>query len=74
MFHFSKGAWWEVDLQTDVVVTEVIIYNREHAPERLSNSVVSVVDGNNMVVATYGIGDSTEIVVLNIPAEDFIPK
>lgn len=52
------GAWWEVDLLQAVDVKKVIVYNRADCCfERLSNSIVSLLNQERSTLKTYAIGD-----------------
>ena len=56
----------------DVTVDRVVIYNRQdYGRERLSNSDVMLLNGNDLVLATYTIGDASSISELIISASDF---
>ena len=79
MLHIFTGAWWEVDLGGEYQVRSVVIYNRAHSDEfwtgwdRLSNSVVSLLDGDGWSATQYDIGDASNLNVLTIAAQDFQP-
>jgi hypothetical protein len=61
------GAWWEVDLGEGVAVSKVVIYNRTNCcSDRLSNSVVSLIDYQGNTLKTYRIGISTNVPVFDI--------
>ena len=63
---FCLGAWWEVDLGERVAVSNVTIYNwnagdTAHAAtvsNRLSNSVVSLLNDQGRTVRSYTIVDA----------------
>ena len=41
--HRAQGAWWEVDLEDEYDVTEIVLYNREDCCQhRLLTAVVKV--------------------------------
>ena len=61
------GAWWEVDLGLGVAVSRVVIYNRnDEGSERLSNSVISLINYQGKTLKTYRIGDATDVPVFDI--------
>ncbi len=63
-----QGAWWEVDLGADVRVAKVKIYNRvENLEHRLSNSIISLIDGQGITQYSYRIGDATGKAVIEFP-------
>ena len=53
------GAWWEVDLGEGVAVSRVVIYNSIENSERLSNSIVSLINYQGTAVKTWRIDDAT---------------
>ena len=59
------GAWWEVDLGEAVDIKRVKVYNRFDSPDlvshRLSNSTVSLIDGDGLTLKTYTIGNARNI-------------
>ena len=68
MFSFvHKGAWWEVDLGADVIVTKVKIWNGDTFT-RLSNSIVSLIDSQGTTQYSYRIGDATGKTVIEFPS------
>jgi len=67
-------AYWEVDLESDIEIMEVRIYNRigsasENA--RISNSVVSLRGSGDEVLAEYNLGPSVSWEQFTIKSEDF---
>jgi hypothetical protein len=61
------GAWWEVDLGEGVAVSKVVIYNRTNCcSDRLSNSVVSLINYQGNTLKTYRIGIATNVPVFDI--------
>ena len=67
MFSFvHKGAWWEVDLGADVIVTKVKIWNGDTFT-RLSNSIVSLIDSQGTTQYSHRIGDATGKTVIEFP-------
>ena len=68
MFSFvHKGAWWEVDLGADVIVTKVKIWNGDTFT-RLSNSIVSLIDSQGTTQYSHRIGDATGKTVIEFPS------
>ena len=72
----ESGAWWEVDLQEDVAVSKVVVYNRQDCcQKRLTNAIVSLLDDNDNVIGAYQIGDEIEdesnSYMVEISASDF---
>ncbi len=56
------AIWWEVDLGADVRVAKVKIFNRLGSAadsNRLSNSIVSLINSQGNTVSSFRIGDST---------------
>jgi hypothetical protein len=63
MFHtdIEQGSWWEVDLDEPEEVTEIHIFNRNHAcadscQARANGAVVSLIDSKGRVFDTQDIG------------------
>jgi hypothetical protein len=66
------GAWWEVDLGEGVAVSWVVIYNRiDCCSERLSNSVVSLINYQGNTIKTYRIGSAAGEDVINLHISQF---
>ena len=66
------GAWWEVDLGQDVAVSKVVIYNRiDCCPERLSNSMVSLLNYQGTILKSYTIVDATGIDMFSLFISQF---
>ena len=61
-----EGAWWEVDLGEGVAVSRVTIYNRNGYTERLSNSMLSLLNSQGNTLKSYRIGDATNLNIFNI--------
>jgi hypothetical protein len=56
-----------VDLGLGVAVSRVVIYNRnDEGSERLSNSVISLINYQGKTLKTYRIGDATDVPVFDI--------
>ena len=64
------GAYWEVDLESDIEIKEVKIYNVGN-PEKLSDSVVSLRGSDDEVIAEYNLGPSVTWDEFTITNEDF---
>lgn len=70
--HNESGAWWEVDLGGGFVVKEVRIYNRDDVSmERLSDSVVILIDDSGDVNGFFEIGDASETDQFSALVDDF---
>jgi len=70
------GAWWQVDLEHDVTVSKVVVYNPQNCSlNRLTNAIISLLDDNDDVIGTYQIGDEIENksndYMIEISASDF---
>lgn len=69
-----QGSWWQVDLGSDVSLSEVKIYNRILGNgvyrKRLSHTTVSLLNEHNVVLGTYQIGDASNIDVVTINYSD----
>lgn len=70
-FHTNDefGAWWEVDLGGLADVRQVVIYNRDYPDDssiagRLSNSVLSLINGEGDVYDSRNIDDTTGVNIL----------
>ena len=49
-----------MDLQSEISFSKLIIYNRQDCcQDRLPWSTISLIDGSNMIVGTYILGDSS---------------
>ena len=76
-FCFSfLGAWWQVDLEHDVTVSKVVVYNCQDCwQNRLTNAIISLLDDGDTVIGTYQIGDEIEDesndYMVEISASDF---
>ena len=69
----EEGAAWEVDLEDDVQVVEVIVYNRVACcKDRLSNSEVSLINNASAVVGKYGIDNASALSKITIVQGDFL--
>ena len=67
-----QGAWWEVDLGSALAFSKVIIYNRQDCcQDRLSWSTISLIDGNDMIVGTYILGDTSNSLKVEIDVSAF---
>ncbi|KAL7552708.1 hypothetical protein ACHAWF_015942 [Thalassiosira exigua] len=65
--NFELGAWWQVDLEADIEVKEIIVYNRiDCCKERLSNSVVSLLDDTGATIKRYFIDDASSKQRINL--------
>ena len=72
----TLGAWWEVDLGQSTVVKRINIIQRPFASHafyarRLSNSIVSLLDHGDNIIAMYRIGDTSQLQSIDISYTDF---
>ena len=74
----TLDASWEVDLGQSTVVKRVNIIQRPFATpphakyaSRLSNSIVSLLDHGDNIIATYRIGDTSQLQSIDISYTDF---
>ena len=64
--------WWQVDLQTDIDVKNVVLHNRvDCCRERLSGVLVSLLDKNDGVIGSYRIGDASATDMFDIDISSF---
>jgi hypothetical protein len=63
-------------LGSDQIVSWIRIYNRADGfyTERLSNALVTLLDGQDKIVLLYRIGDTTNISTIDITSSDLFPK
>jgi hypothetical protein len=64
-------SWWQVDLEQDVAVKKIVIYNRNEGSSFLSYTVVSLLDKNDSVLRHYRLGDMSQTPVIDIQIADF---
>lgn len=66
------GAWWEVNLGEGVAVSRVTIHNRNDCCSgSLSNSVVSLLNQQGTILKSFGIGNATNIPVIDISVASY---
>ena len=69
-----EASWWQVDLQSQISLQKVIIYNRgDCCRDRLSNTTVFLFDENDYVVGTFRIVDASNMDEIEIDIANFIP-
>jgi len=56
----ANGSWWKVDLEGEnAIIDEIVVWNREDCcSNRLSNSVIQILDRNGDVVTSKTIGNA----------------
>ena len=61
-----------VDLESDVLVSKVVIKNRQNCcKDRLSSTTVSLLDSEDNVVGTYRIGDASQLGEIEMDSSEF---
>jgi hypothetical protein len=63
--------WWQVDLQENVAVEKISIYNYIYAKERLSYAAVSLLGQNEMILGVYHLPDMRDVDSKTILISDF---
>ena len=70
----SEDPWWMVNMNALMQIKRVVVWNRSDCcTDRLTNATVSLLDENSNVVAEVAsIGDTTNILSIELGADDFI--